>query len=70
MLLISNNIEQEFLYLGLRLILPSDYSKFDFFTITIAILSIVALSLLVVFIVLNNSLQKLIDKEEKENEDD
>lgn len=46
--------------------LPSDFSNFDFYTITISIMGVVALSLLIVFIVMNNSLNKLIEKEEKE----
>lgn len=68
-LLISNNIDdEEYIYVGFKLILPSDFSKFDFYSISIIIISIVAVSLFIVFFVLNNSLNKLIEKEDLKNE--
>lgn len=64
-LMISNNIEQPYMYIGLKFVIPSDFPTFDFYTITITLLSVIAISLLIVFIVLNNSLNKMIEKEEQ-----
>ncbi len=66
-LFISNNLENsEHLLMGFKFIEKSDYPKFDFYTISMIILTVTAISLLIVFIMLNNSLNKLIEKEEKE----
>lgn len=60
--MISYNLDSEpkSFYIGLKRIMPGDFSNFDFYTITVCILGVIALSLLIVFIVLNNSLNKLI----------
>lgn len=68
--MISNNIKDEkHIYVGFKLIHPSDFSNVDFFFVSICILSVIAVSLLIVYIILNNQLNKLIEKEEKENEE-
>ena len=48
---------------------PSDFSNVDFFFVSICILAVIAVSLLIVYIILNNQLNALIEKEEKESED-
>lgn len=68
-LLVSNNIEDEkYMYVGLKLMQIKDFSKIDFYTVTISIFGIATLSLIVVYFILNNSLNKLIEKEEREME--
>jgi hypothetical protein len=69
-LLISKNIESELFYVGFKIILPSDFSIIDFYSITVTILGVIAVSLLVVFIILNNSLNKLIEKEENKEKEE
>lgn len=65
-LMISNNIEDDdSIYVGFKLILPSDFTKFDFYTVTMIVLIIATIALFIVFMVLNNSLNKLIEKEEE-----
>lgn len=68
--MVSNNLEQDFMYVGLKAVIPADFTSFDFYTITVSILVVIAISLLVVFLILNNSLDKLIEKEEKENQEE
>lgn len=63
--MLSNNLDQPHMYIGLKFVIPSDFATFDFYTITITLLSVIAISLLIVFIVLNNSLNKMIEKEEQ-----
>ena len=57
------------MYVGFKLMHPSDFSNIDFFFVSICVLSVIAVSLLIVYIILNNQLNKLIEKEERENED-
>ena len=67
--MLSNNIEdEEFMYAGLKLINERDFSKIDFYSITMLIFLIAAVSLSVVYFILNSSLNKLIEKEIKETE--
>lgn len=69
-MLICNNLVEDSMHIGFKFILPSDFPNFDFYTVTITLLAVIAISLLIVFIVLNNSLNKLIEKEEKENREE
>lgn len=66
----SNNVlDDKFMYIGFKLIHPSDFSRIDFFVVSISILAVIAISLLIVYIILNNQLNRLIEKEEKESEE-
>lgn len=64
--MMSYNIDEpSTMLIGFKLMLPSDFSKFDFYTITMFILIIATIALFIVYMVLNHSLNKLIEKEEE-----
>lgn len=63
-LMISNNLEDaENLYIGFKLIDPSDFSKLNFYSIIMVLMFLLTISLLVIYIILNNSLNRLLKKE-------
>ena len=65
--LVSNPIDDpEYMYIGFKLMEVSDFYKFDFYTITMIILTLTSISLLVIYIILNQSLKKLLRKENLE----
>jgi hypothetical protein len=65
--LVSNPIEDpEYMYIGFKLMEVSDFYKFDFYTITMIILMLVSIALMVIYIILNQSLKKLLRKENLE----
>lgn len=65
-LLISYNIDEpSAILIGFKLMLPSDFSRFDFYSVTMFVLAIATIALFIVYMVLNHSLNKLIEKEEE-----
>jgi hypothetical protein len=65
--LVSNPIDDnEYMYVGFKLMEVSDFYKFDFYTITMIILMLSSISLLVIYIILNYKLKKLLQKENLE----
>ena len=65
-LMLAYNIDEPgSVLIGFKLMLPSEFSKFDFYNVTMFVLLIATIALFIVYVVLNHSLNKLIEKEEE-----
>lgn len=65
-LLMSYNIDDPAsILVGFKLMMPSDFTRFDFYSVTMFVLIIATIALFIVYMVLNHSLNKLIEKEEE-----
>ena len=63
---ISNNLnDKDYVYIGFKHILPSDFSFIDFYNISMLVMSVISVALFVVYLILNSSLNKIIEKEEE-----
>lgn len=63
-LMISNDLnDPEFLYIGFKVIDPSEFSKLNFYSIIMVLMFLLSISLFVIYMILNHSLNKLLKKE-------
>ena len=64
--LINNNLDdKENMYIGFKKIKPSHFSNIDFYNVSMLIMSIIAITLFIIYLVLNSTLNKIIEKEEE-----
>ena len=63
-LTISNDLtDTEFLYIGIKVLEPGDFSKLNFYTFILIVMILLSISLCTVYVILNNSLNKMLAKE-------
>ena len=63
-LMISNDLDDpENLYIGIKVLEPGEFSKLNFYSFILIIMILLSVSLCTVYIILNNSLNKLLVKE-------
>ena len=63
-LMISNDLDDpNSMYIGFKVLEPTDFSKLNFYSYILIVMILLSISLTTVYIILNNSLNKLVKKE-------